>query len=151
MYLKIKKIFDDAIVPTRAKFGDSGLDLHAYIKDKDNNPGHLILWPQQPTLVSTGIQIEVPYGTEGQVRPRSGNAIKRNISVMNTPGTIDCGYRGEVKVILYFNGNQGFTQINDGDKIAQLVICPVLIVDPIVVEELSDSERKADGMGSTGN
>jgi dUTP pyrophosphatase len=150
MYLKIEKMYEDVIIPSRAKHGDSGLDLRAYIKDKDGNPSYIRLWPQSPVAIPTGIKMEIPYGTEGQVRPRSGNSIKYNISILNTPGTIDSGYRGEVKVILYFTGPNGSFQVDHGMKIAQLVICPVIIVEPVVASSLSDSERKGDGIGSTG-
>lgn len=121
----------------------SGFDVRAQL---DNE---LILMPGERALVPTGLAFEIPAGFEIQARPRSGLAIKSGISLVNTPGTIDADYRGEVKIILINLGNEPFP-IKDQDRIAQLVLCPVLQADFEVVETLSSTERGAGGFGSTG-
>ncbi len=142
MQLKVKKCSPDAVIPHAAHPGDAGLDLFSC---QDT-----ILEPAQSAVIKTGICIELPAGTEGQVRPRSGLAAKHQITVLNTPGTIDEGYRGEVGVILINHGKTNF-EISKGMKIAQMLIKPVLAVDVVEVEELSDTQRGAGGFGSTGN
>ena len=109
----------------------------------------VLLKPMQRALIPTGIAIEIPPGFEAQVRPRSGLAIKHGITLLNAPGTIDADYRGEIKVILINLGHEEFL-INRGDRIAQLVICPVIRVELEEVEELSNTERSDGGFGSTG-
>ncbi|WP_252231595.1 dUTP diphosphatase [Clostridium sp. ZBS15] len=139
--LKIKKINEKAIVPNYAHEGDAGLDLYSVEK--------LLLEPGERGLIHTGIQIELPKNTEAQIRPRSGLALKHGITTLNSPGTIDEGYRGEIGVILINHSKESF-KIEEGMKIAQMVIKPVLNVQIEEVNELSDSERKANGFGSSG-
>ncbi len=142
MKLNVKKLVSDAILPPYAHPGDAGLDLFSCEE--------LTLRSGESCMVKTGISIELPTGTEGQVRPRSGLAAKHQITVLNAPGTIDEGYRGEVCVILMNHGKIDFS-INQGMKIAQLLVKPVLRVDVFEVEELSDTQRGTGGFGSTGN
>lgn len=136
-----KKTNKNAKVPTYAKTGDCCCDLYA-VEDVTITSG-------QRGLVDTGIAIELPIGFEAQIRPRSGIAWKQGISVLNTPGTIDEGWRSSVKVILINHGNDYFT-IRKGDRIAQMKFSPVYKGHFIEVEELSDTERGTDGFGSTG-
>lgn len=123
----------------------SGLDILAAISE--DNP--IILRPTERALIPTGLAIELPPGYEGQVRPRSGLAAKHGVTVLNTPGTIDADYRGEVKVILINFGQEPFT-ISRGMRIAQLVIHPVIQVKLDVICQLSKTDRAASGFGSTG-
>lgn len=121
----------------------AGIDLRA------NLPKPFSLQPLERTLVQTGIFLEIPVGYEAQVRPRSGLALKKGVTVLNTPGTIDADYRGEVGVILVNISNQPFV-INDGERIAQLVFAKVEQAEFFEVEELSSTERGVGGFGSTG-
>ena len=121
----------------------AGLDLRANI-DKS-----IMLNPLERTIIPTGLFIELPSGFEAQVRPRSGLALKHGITVLNTPGTIDADYRGEIKVILVNLSGEPFT-INDGERIAQMVITKHEVASLIEVNELSESERGTGGFGSTG-
>lgn len=139
--LKIRKINTEAKLPEYAHEGDAGLDLFS-VDD-------IIISPGESKLIKTGIQIELPKDTEAQVRPRSGLALKNQITVLNTPGTIDEGYRGEVGVILINHGKEQF-HVEKGMKIAQMVIKPVLKVIIKEVEELTDTTRGDGGFGSTG-
>lgn len=140
--LKIKRISDKAVLPNYAHEGDAGLDLYA-VKE-------LILNPGERGLVHTGIQIELPKNTEAQIRPRSGLALKHGITTLNSPGTIDEGYRGEIGVILINHSDETF-KVEEGMKIAQMVVKPVLKVEITEVEELSsDTERSENGFGSSG-
>lgn len=131
-----------AIIPQRAKPGDSGLDLYALLEDDRT---HIL--PGERKRIRTGIAIELPEGHEGQVRPRSGWA--HSAGVMSAIGTIDNGYRGEICVTL-FNHSFDTAIIRNGDRIAQLVVCPVAYPMLVEVLELSETERGADGFGSTG-
>jgi dUTP pyrophosphatase len=142
MNLNLKRLNVDAVIPTYAKHGDAGADLYS-IEDKD-------IWPGEHALVSTGIAIEVPEGFVGLIHPRSGLAANHGITVLNTPGTIDAGYRGELKVILINLDKYKKFTIHKGDRIAQLVIQAVEKVDFVEVQELSDSVRNVDGFGSSG-
>lgn len=142
MEIRIKILRAEAIVPSYAHEGDAGLDLYSTIDHT--------LEPSQSILVPTGFSLELPKNTEAQIRPRSGLALKNQITVLNSPGTIDCGYRGEVGVILINHGSQPFT-IEKGMKIAQMVIKPVLTVEVILEDSLEDSTRGTGGFGSTGN
>ena len=142
MQLKVKRLAADAILPRYARAGDAGLDLCAAVA--------AVLAPGAAALVATGIAIELPPGTEAQVRPRSGLALKHSVTVLNTPGTIDEGYRGEVGVILVNHGREPF-EVRPGMKIAQLVVAPRLAVDVVEVDALGDTERGAGGFGSTGS
>ena len=121
----------------------SGFDVRAQIDIP------VTLEPGDRALVPTALSFEIPEGFEIQARPRSGLAIKQGISLLNTPGTIDADYRGEVKIILVNMGGEDVV-INDQDRIAQLVLCPVLQAEFEVVDELTDTERGAGGFGSTG-
>jgi dUTP pyrophosphatase len=142
MQLKVKKLNPAAILPSYARDGDAGLDLFA-LKS-------LVIEPGQSALVPTGIAIELPAGTEAQVRPRSGLALKHGLTVLNTPGTVDEGYRGEVVVIL-INHSQNAFAVDAGMKIAQMVVSPRIQVTVVEVAELSDTQRGAGGFGSTGH
>jgi dUTP pyrophosphatase len=142
MQLKVKRLAADAIVPDYARAGDAGLDLYALKA--------VVLAPGAAALVATGIAIELPPGTEAQVRPRSGLALKHSVTVLNAPGTIDEGYRGEVGVILINHGTQPF-DVRPGMKIAQLVVSPRITVDVVATETLGDTARGAGGFGSTGS
>ncbi|MDR2538101.1 MAG: dUTP diphosphatase [Bifidobacteriaceae bacterium] len=128
--------------PQYAHTGDAGLDLRANAE--------MILKPFERKLCPTGIKIEIPAGYAGLVVPRSGNAIHRGLTVLNTPGVIDSGYRGEVQVILYNASSDTKITVKPGERIAQLLIQPVVFADIKIVEKLSSSERNADGFGSTG-
>ncbi|EQC46341.1 dUTP diphosphatase [Bacteriovorax sp. Seq25_V] len=138
--------YDEALaLPSYETTGAAGADLRASI-----GPGEsLVIHPGQRLLVPTGLAFEIPHGYEVQIRPRSGMSLKTDILVVNSPGTIDCDYRGEVKIILGNFGSSDYT-INHGDRIAQMVIAPVLQADFQVVDSLSDTERGSGGFGSTG-
>ena len=141
MKLRIQKLDPRAVVPAYAHPGDAGLDLSSC---------ELVeIAPGTSAMVRTGIAIALPPGTEGQVRPRSGLAAKYAVTVLNTPGTVDEGYRGEVRVILINHGTEVF-RVEPGMRIAQLVVCPVLRVDTELVPSLEDTDRGAGGFGSTG-
>jgi dUTP pyrophosphatase len=141
MLLKIKKLHPDAITPSYSHPGDAGLDIFSL--------DAVTIEPGGSQLVKTGISIELPPGTEGQVRPRSGLALKHQITLLNSPGTIDEGYRGEVGVIVINHGKETFA-VTKGMKIAQLLVKPVIRVEVEEIEELSDTARGAGGFGSTG-
>lgn len=143
--LKIRKLphGNSLPLPSYANPGDAGLDLYLACEDE------ISLRPHARILAPTGIQVQIPEGYEGQIRPRSGNAIKHGITVLNSPGTIDSGYRGEIGVILY-NSSTVPIGLQRGHKIAQLVIAPVSRVDVVQVETLGDTDRGDGGFGSTG-
>jgi dUTP pyrophosphatase len=133
----------DLPLPSPASPGSSGFDLRAALTEP------AVLGPGERLLVPTGLVLEIPPGWEGQVRPRSGLALRHGIGVVNAPGTIDSDYRGEVAVILINLGNSPFP-IQRGDRIAQLVIAPVASVEWEEAEALDESERGAGGFGSSG-
>ncbi|PAF51885.1 deoxyuridine 5'-triphosphate nucleotidohydrolase [Helicobacter sp. 13S00401-1] len=141
MNVKIKLVQPDAKVPLYASSGASGFDLYAcedaYIESKGM------------ALINTGIAIELTEGYEVQVRPRSGLALKHGIFVLNTPGTVDSDYRGEIKVLLANFGSEGF-KVTKGDRIAQGILAPILKANFIEVKVLQDSTRGAKGFGSSG-
>jgi dUTP diphosphatase len=139
--LKVKRLSAGAIVPAYAHPGDAGLDLYSAVSAS--------LEPGETKLIGTGISVELPPNAEGNVRPRSGLALKHGITVLNSPGTIDRGYRGEVGVILINHGRARFDVV-PGMKIAQLVVAPVLSVDVQETLELGNSSRGQGGFGSTG-
>ncbi|OFI06832.1 deoxyuridine 5'-triphosphate nucleotidohydrolase [Clostridium acetireducens DSM 10703] len=141
MNLKIRKIREDSIIPKYAHKDDAGMDLYS-AEDK-------IIPSGETSLIHTGIQIELPKDTEAQVRPRSGLALKHSITVLNTPGTIDEGFRGEIGVILINHSKKDF-KIEKGMRIAQMVIKPVLKVNVVEVDNLTETERGKGGFGSTG-
>ena len=139
----VKKREPSVKLPSYKTNGASGMDLMAYI-DKS-----IELKPGESCLVPTGLSIAFPEEYEIQIRPRSGLAAKNNISVLNTPGTIDSDYRGEIKVILFNHGNKNF-KIDNNDRIAQMILTPVLKIDLEETNELPESTRGAGGFGSTG-
>lgn len=139
--LKIKKISEEAKLPEYAHDGDSGLDLFSI--------DYVTILPSESKLIRTGIQIELPSNTEAQIRPRSGLALKNQITVLNSPGTIDEGYRGEIGVILINHGKNEF-KVEKGMKIAQMVIKPTFKVSIKEVKELTYTIRGEGGFGSTG-
>ena len=141
MQLRVKRLSSCATLPARAHPTDAGLDLHSAV-DLDIPPG-------ETRLVGTGLALELPPGTEVQVRPRSGLALTHSVTVLNTPGTIDEGYRGEVGVILINHGQRVF-EVRRGMKVAQLVVQPTLAVEIVAVDALSDTPRGEGGFGSTG-
>ncbi|RSK28105.1 dUTP diphosphatase [Bacillus sp. HMF5848] len=139
--IKVKKINADALLPQQAHDGDAGFDLFS-VEDVLINPG-------EAALIATGIQLELPKQTEAQVRPRSGLALKHAVTVLNSPGTIDEGYRGEIKVILINHGTKPF-KVEKHMRIAQMVIATVPVVTLTEVDEISVSNRGAKGFGSSG-
>ena len=141
--IQIKRLSVSVLIPKYETLGSSGMDIAAFI---ENN---IIIYPGEKALVPTGFSISVPIGYEVQIRPRSGLAAKKSITVLNTPGTIDADYRGEVKVILINLGKEKFI-VENGDRIAQMVVCPVIQADFEEVKELSNTERGSGGFGSTG-
>jgi len=143
--VRIKRLPHGADLPLPAyeTDGAAGLDLRAAIS------GPVVLQPGGRDLVPTGLIFELPAGHEGQVRPRSGLAAKHGVTVLNTPGTIDSDYRGEVKVILVNLGTEPFT-IEPGSRIAQMIVAPVTRATLVEAEDLSDSARGTGGFGSTG-
>jgi dUTP pyrophosphatase len=130
-------------LPDYATNGAAGMDLRANIEEP------IVLKSLERTLVSTGLFLEVPVGYEAQIRPRSGLAFKNGITVLNSPGTIDADYRGEIKVILVNISNQNFI-INDGERVAQMIIAKHEQAEWIEVEQLIETERGAGGFGHTG-
>ncbi len=141
MKLKIKRLSPDAVIPQYAHPDDSGLDLCS-VQD-------LVLQPGDWRTIRIGFAIELPPGTEAQVRPRSGLAARNAITILNTPGTIDEGYRGEVCVIAINLGKEPF-EVKKGMRIAQMVICPVIRVQIEEIDTLSETARSSGGFGSTG-
>ncbi|MCK4778288.1 MAG: dUTP diphosphatase [Actinomycetia bacterium] len=140
--INLKKLNKDAILPEKAHKGDAGVDLRSYIDTQ--------LKPLQRALIPTGIAISIPSGYAGFVQPRSGLAINKGISIVNTPGLIDSKYRGEIKVILINLDHENVFEVKKGDKIAQLVIQKVASVEFKEVFELDDTKRGSNGFGSTG-
>lgn len=136
-------IEEEDLLPFYMTKGAAGADIRAYLKTP------LILPPHQSILVPTGMRLAIPEGYEIQIRPRSGLALKHQITVLNTPGTIDADYRGEIKVILINHGIQEF-EITPGMRIAQLILAPVLRANFILCEDLASSERGIGGFGHTG-
>ena len=139
----IKKLNSKVKLPSYKTDGSSGMDLMAFL-DKP-----ISILPQKSELIPTGLSIAIPDNTEVQIRPRSGLAAKNNISVLNTPGTVDSDYRGELKVILYNHGNKEFI-VNNEDRIAQIVLMPIIKANFEEVENLPETIRGEGGFGSTG-
>ena len=133
-------------LPSYATTGSAGLDIRACLEPDQSC---LTIEPGKRMAVPTGLAIALPSGTEAQIRPRSGLALKKGITCLNTPGTIDSDYRGEIKIILANLGDQTF-MVRHGDRIAQMVIAPYIRAELHLVEELGDTERGAGGFGSTG-
>ncbi len=139
--IKFQKLSPAAVIPCYAHPGDAGADLVAI--------DHHILDPMQRLAIPTGLAAEIPQGYEMQVRPKSSLALKHGITVLNTPGTVDAGYRGEIKVNLINLGQVPF-EISPGQRIAQIVITPITRAEFAVIDQLSESQRGAGGFGSTG-
>ncbi len=139
----IKRLSKQVSLPKYETIGSSGMDLSANIHD------NLKIEPGKTVIIPTGLALSIPKGYEAQIRPRSGLAAKNKISVLNTPGTIDADYRGEIKVILINHGNEPF-KIEKGSRIAQIVICPVVKAQLVEVDDLNITERGDGGFGSTG-
>jgi dUTP pyrophosphatase len=139
----IKKLDPSVELPSYKTDGASGMDLMAFVKEPIN------LKPQTSCLVPTGISLAFPSEYEIQIRPRSGLAAKNKISVLNTPGTIDSDYRGEIKIILFNHGNEDFL-INDKDRIAQMILTPVIKMNFEETDNLPGTFRGEGGFGSTG-
>ena len=139
----IKRLSKKVSLPKYETSGSSGMDLAAYINNNIN------IGPGKSVIVPTGLCVAIPKGFEIQIRPRSGSAAKKNISVLNTPGTIDADYRGEIKVILINHSDKVFI-VEKGLRIAQMVVCPIIQAQLEEVDELNDTIRSTGGFGSTG-
>tara|TARA_B100001540_G_scaffold141710_1_gene125825 strand:- start:82 stop:522 length:441 start_codon:yes stop_codon:yes gene_type:complete len=140
----IKRLSKEISLPKYETAGSSGMDLAA------NIAGNISIDPGKTAIIPTGLALSVPKGFEVQIRPRSGLAAKKKISVLNTPGTIDSDYRGEIKVILINQGQETF-KVEKGLRIAQMVVCPVVQAQIKEVEDLSETKRGKGGFGSTGS
>ena len=144
--IKIKRLnpeFDDIPIPSYATSGSSGMDVRAAVKDE------IIVEQNSITLVPTNLSVEIPQGYEIQVRPRSGLAASHGIGILNSPGTIDADYRGEIKIIIINLGQEKFA-IKRGERIAQLVVSKVFTANLIQSEDLNHSKRGKGGFGHTG-
>ena len=139
----VKKLNSAVKLPEYKTNGASGMDLIAFIKKS------IIIKPKTSSLVPTGISVAFSEDYEIQIRPRSGLAAKYNISVLNTPGTIDSDYRGEIKIIIYNHGDTDFN-INNGDRIAQMILSPVIKMELEETNDLPETIRGVEGFGSTG-
>jgi dUTP pyrophosphatase len=139
--LPIRRLRDDAVVPKRAYAGDAGLDLASC--------EHVVLAPGERATVGTGLAVAIPDGYAGYVQPRSGLAARHGITIVNAPGLVDSGYRGELRVVLLNTDASEPFVVEPGMRIAQLVIIPIPEVDPVEVDELPDSERGVRGFGSS--
>ena len=139
----IKKTNKEVTTPKYKTDGSSGVDLSAFLEKK------VVIKPNSSELIPTGLQVAIPEELEIQIRPRSGLAAKESIGVLNSPGTIDSDYRGELKIILFNHGNKDFV-INNGDRIAQMVLVPILKMEFEEVDSLPDTIRGQGGFGSTG-
>jgi dUTP pyrophosphatase len=139
--IAFRKLRDDAVVPSRAYDGDAGLDLAACDR--------VVLGPGERAMVDTGLAVAVPEGYAGFVQPRSGLASRHGLTIVNTPGLVDSGYRGELRVVLLNTDARESFVVEPGMRIAQLVVVPVASVDPVEVEELPESERGVRGFGSS--
>lgn len=141
--VKVKKLHPNAIVPNYMTEHAAGMDLCTVIDEP------VILAPGERTLLPTGLAMEIPPGFEGQVRPRSGLALKKGISLVNSPGTIDADYRGEIGIIIINHGKET-VEFQPGDRVAQLIIAPVTQASLVEVADLNDTDRSAGGFGHTG-
>ena len=139
----VKRLDPKVNLPEYKTSGSSGMDLMAFIENK------ITILPKTSQIVPTGLAIAIPEDCEVQIRPRSGLAAKFSISVLNTPGTIDSDYRGEIKVILYNHSNKSF-DVNNSDRIAQMILVPILKMEFDEVNELPGTFRGSGGFGSTG-
>ena len=141
--IQIKKLSNEVLTPKYETSGSSGMDIAAYIKQD------ITIEPGEKALIPTGFSLSIPLGYEVQIRPRSGLAAKKGITILNTPGTIDSDYRGEIKVILINLSKDGFS-VKNGERIAQMVVCPIQQAIVEEVKELSETNRGVGGFGSTG-
>jgi len=141
--VKIKKLHPQAVIPAYMTEHAAGLDLCTVIE------APVVLAPGERTLLPTGLAMEIPPGFEGQVRPRSGLALKKGISLVNSPGTIDADYRGEIGIIIINHGAEP-VEFLPGDRVAQLIIAPVTQAILVEADELNDSVRSSGGFGHTG-
>ncbi len=139
----VKKLNSKVYLPNYKTEGSSGMDIMAFLDET------IKILPGESALIPTGISIAIPKDTEIQIRPRSGLAAKSKISVLNTPGTIDSDYRGEIKVILFNHGKKEF-EVNNKDRIAQIVLVPILKAVFEITEDLPETIRGSGGFGSTG-
>jgi dUTP pyrophosphatase len=139
--LAIRRLRPDAVLPTQAYPGDAGLDLAAC--------EHVVIHPGERATVATGVAVAIPAGYAGYVQPRSGLAEKHGITIVNTPGLVDSGYRGELRIILLNTDREHAFEVEPGMRIAQLVLLPVPAVELRVVDELPSSERGERGFGSS--
>ena len=142
MQIRVQRLAATAALPSRATSGDAGLDLYA--------SEAATLEAGERASVGTGIAVEIPEGHAGLVLPRSGWAAKHGISLVNAPGLIDAGYRGEVRVLLLNTDREEAFEISEGDRIAQLLVVPFASLEPIEADSLDESERGQGGFGSTG-
>jgi len=141
--IKVKKLHPKAVIPGYMTEHAAGMDLCTVI----DAPVELL--PGERTLLPTGLAMEIPPGFEGQVRPRSGLALKKGIALVNSPGTIDADYRGEIGIIIIIHGSEA-VEFMPGDRIAQLIIAPVTQATLVETNDLNDSERSSGGFGHTG-
>lgn len=141
--VKVKKLHPDAVVPNYMTEHAAGLDLCTVVD------APVVLEPGERTLLPTGLAMEIPPGFEGQVRPRSGLALKQGISLVNSPGTIDADYRGEIGIIIVNHGKES-VEFKAGDRVAQLIIAPVTQASLVEVDELNETHRSSGGFGHTG-
>ena len=139
----IKRLSSKVTMPQYKTIGSSGMDIAAFL---DNQ---ILIKPSEKKIIPTGVKLQIPKGYEVQIRPRSGLAANNDITVLNTPGTIDSDYRGEIKVILFNHGKNIF-KVENGLRIAQMVLCPVIEAKLSEVEIIDETERGEGGFGSTG-
>ena len=139
----IKRLSSKVTMPQYKTIGSSGMDIAAFL---DNE---ILIKPSEKKIIPTGVKLKIPKGYEIQIRPRSGLAANNDITVLNTPGTIDSDYRGEIKVILFNHGKNIF-KVENGLRIAQMVLCPVIEAKLSEVEIIDETERGEGGFGSTG-
>jgi dUTP pyrophosphatase len=142
--LKIKKRDPKAKIPKYETAGSAGMDVSACLKKM------IGVWPGCTEIIDTGLEVEIPEGFELQVRPRSGLAAKHNVTVLNSPGTVDSDYRGPLKIILTNLNEKKVFNIQPGDRIAQIVMAPVVQATVVEVQETSETDRGEGGLGSTG-
>jgi dUTP pyrophosphatase len=141
MELQIRRLHPDAVIPERAYAGDAGLDLVSC--------GRAELGPGERATIGTGLAVAIPEGYAGFVQPRSGLAMRHGIALVNSPGLIDSGYRGEIRVVVLNTDRDSPFTIEPGTRIAQLVVVPLPEIDPVEVDELPESERGVRGFGSS--
>ena len=163
LMVQIEKIYPDVVIPSYKHEGDSGMDIRAYFSEEfkekakqgngyyNENKNILFIQPNTRYLIPTGIKVGITDSNyEIQVRPRSGLALKAGLTVLNTPGTIDAGYRGEIGVILYNSNSSQQCGVSHGDRIAQLVLTPILKAEWHIVDSVDETKRGDGGFGSTG-